>query len=1009
MGGAGPCQPADWPTLTLAVASSYAKVRMVMTMMKRGAGLQGAAVVMLGLMLPVLHGLSCGQPAPVQPGAGNAASSVTAPRLVFTSPVVTLVASVGDRITITWVDDDPTGTAVITLLLDPDDTLNNGNEILAAPLLLAGTDTNPQRGEDLVVVDTGVLRLQERSYRIIARLNDGIHPEQIIVAPGRLDLRERFLPSNRSPSLVVTAPQYNLSLGQGANLQITYCGSDPDDDAANPRDSQFVPDIVILLDEDDDPTNDLNLSGPLGEDVLADVCFSDKGFPLKISGAIVIGCFKDDDCADPTQPTGAAGVTIDLQTIPPLPGGRPYHARGTMWDHTNPPVHSYAPGTVTVAANATGIVDLSTVGRSVAGARFQGFDVGGRAGYTGAGLSDFDGDGANDFIIVARYGDPFGRGNVGSAYLIYGIKGRRFSGDVSLNSFGGAYRGAIFAMGSGACSSYLRLPEYRAILPKTEGLTSVAAIKDLSGDGKPEILFGAPLVPLLYDNVDDDPCDDNNKCYLDLQPNPKSNENGNDDLGCFDLREGQVELDVGGQKIQYLCSNDDDLSISSPISQGYIFYVRSDNSLDGNVLDLALLGQTDPGTIASDEGTLYSGSAAPRGARFRGGAFGTSSSNTGVVYDNDFGRTVGSLPDIGNGDIDAGLDGRDELLMSSPKAYNGRGSVFIMFGGEYASFGNEVQSIPRIDKLEIGGGCFRQFLIPAGRNIIGAQPGDNLGYAAAAGDFNLDGNQDLLMGAPGADRAGITDAGIVYILLGRLDLPDLDLSTSNPPRIEIRGTRAGDKFGTLQSVIGDINRDGLADIGFASQFAGDDGPGGVDSGFIGIVFGGRQITGENSFTVDQVATAQLPGVKFYGSQPNGHAGALLSNAGDFNGDGTDDILIVAADEVRTLRGQRRRGVAYVILGGPHLRNKTYNLNQVGTSQLPGLVFVSPYTEGTADDAPLDWAGAAGDLDGDGFGDILIGVSTADYVNPTEPSQRRVDAGEVYLIYGNNSGFNSTGN
>ena len=55
--------------------------------------------------------------------------------------------------------------------------------------------------------------------------------------------------------------------------------------------------------------------------------------------------------------------------------------------------------------------------------------------------------------------------------------------------------------------------------------------------------------------------------------------------------------------------------------------------------------------------------------------------------------------------------------------------------------------------------------------------------------------------------------------------------------------------------------------------------------------------------------------------------------------------------------------------------------------------------GTANEATLECAEAAGDVDGDGYGDILIGVPTADYINPASPNQRRVDAGEAYLIYG----------
>ena len=136
----------------------------------------------------------------------------------------------------------------------------------------------------------------------------------------------------------------------------------------------------------------------------------------------------------------------------------------------------------------------------------------------------------------------------------------------------------------------------------------------------------------------------------------------------------------------------------------------------------------------------------------------------------------------------------------------------------------------------------------------------------------------------------------------------------------------------------------------------------------------------------------------------GYAEAMLAPA-DFVyplPDGFGDLLVVAPNETRAVGGQVRRGVVYLIFGGTHLYNQIFLLSQVGTTQLPGMIFVSPFAVGTADEATLECAEAAGDVDGDGFGDILIGAPAADFVNPAEPSQRRVDSGEAYLIYGTNA-------
>ena len=99
-------------------------------------------------------------------------------------------------------------------------------------------------------------------------------------------------------------------------------------------------------------------------------------------------------------------------------------------------------------------------------------------------------------------------------------------------------------------------------------------------------------------------------------------------------------------------------------------------------------------------------------------------------------------------------------------------------------------------------------------------------------------------------------------------------------------------------------------------------------------------------------------------------------------------------------------VPFLMFWGQRGELGEFNLSQVGTPDLPGIVFVSPYAKGSAEEAPIDWANAVGDINGDGFGDIQLGVSEADYVNPLEPSQRRNKSGEMYLIYGSNAGSNT---
>ena len=83
-----------------------------------------------------------------------------------------------------------------------------------------------------------------------------------------------------------------------------------------------------------------------------------------------------------------------------------------------------------------------------------------------------------------------------------------------------------------------------------------------------------------------------------------------------------------------------------------------------------------------------------------------------------------------------------------------------------------------------------------------------------------------------------------------------------------------------------------------------------------------------------------------------------------------------------------------------------NVNGLLDPYVPGIVFVSPYQLGSLDEAAPTNATFVGDLDGDGFDDIMIGNPEADFIDPEAPTQRRPDAGEAYLIYGNNAGTNS---
>lgn len=984
-------------------------------------------------VVPLLSGQGC-------PGTGNNITGLrpgdivvedepagvngnTPPTFVFTEPRRDRDASIGDIVTISWRDSDPDDDARITLQLDPDNVLDNGNELT----ILANRSENLDGAGDTIDFDT--VYLKQTTYRIVARINDDVNPQQVVVADGRLLMYGDLLPANSSPVITTIEPSKNLTLSQDKVLTVEYCGGDPDDGEDDFGD--VVPDILIILDTDDDPTNDFDFADEDAGELIDEICAGD--LPYEMDGIIILGCDKDEDCntlidvvdtpTDPNEPADPNVVppvgpatftyTLDIEQVPPREDGSPYYVRTSMWDRVNPAVHDYATGRIAIGASAKGTVDLAYVGNSISGARFVGFNGDAWLGYTGVEVGDFDVDGADDFVVVARYGQPYERGKVGSAFLIYGMPDQRYGGEININNFTGEYRGTLLAMGH--VRSNTSTPGLNS-----DGITSITTITDVTGDNQPEVIIGLPRIVGFYDYHDDDPCDDpaivySNSSGTYLWPDTQSTDvPGNDDIGAYN--NDTLRFDPQTQT-----------SIADFITGGYVIYTESDSLTNRLTVEIALTGQRDTKPIPDDlafdnrrmvteESLIVDPGAVPAGLRWRGNYLGGPDAR--------FGQSVNALPDMGDGNLYAARDGVPELLISAPgyseNSGSPRGQIIMYYGMNFTNkIDSEVRSFPQIGAIVDGdGNCIGRGTSDyhgLERTLYGEQPGDEFGYASSAGDFNLDGHVDILCGAPSADRNGLTECGVVYIIFGRVDFGDLYLGSltlnngyfpaDNPPRIEIIGTQAGARIGERQTQVGDVNNDGIPDIAFSSPSM--NSPTEVGAGFVGIIFGGQRITGENTFLLEELGQPQLKGVRFYGTLNSG-AGETVNNAGDFNGDGRDDLLITAPNEVHVFQnadGQpdARRGVAYLIFGGPHLNNKEFSLSEVGTDKLPGLIFVSPYNYNTVDEAAIIWAGAVGDMDGDGFDDVAMGLPQADYVYPANnPTQRRVDAGEFYIIYGNNA-------
>lgn len=277
--------------------------------------------------------------------------------------------------------------------------------------------------------------------------------------------------------------------------------------------------------------------------------------------------------------------------------------------------------------------------------------------------------------------------------------------------------------------------------------------------------------------------------------------------------------------------------------------------------------------------------------------------------------------------------------------------------------------------------------------IFGDNQEDVLGFSVRAADFNRDGYDDLLLGAPQQRREG-EKAGAAYIVYGRPDVAGLaiDLNTDgaisgwNETRIlgdEVAsGGADGGRFGYSLATT-DVNGDGYPDAVIGGRTA--DGPGSYE-GRVTVVYGFPGLAG-------QVVDLDTGGVITPWLETRILAGALdeehtaLVGAGDVNGDGFGDAVLGAP--LADPRGRSDAGRVYVVFGDWRLPGTTVDLV---TETFPGNVPEPAFIDGAADGHWASTAMGADDHNGDGLTDVTIGAFGADPLG-------RSDAGSGWLVWG----------